>query len=119
MAACDMVLLWIPTAGVLSWESMEETISFFVHATMSRTFENVAQPGVLTSSLDGKFVESVEGIYFPGPEHGTDSLDSGTGPEVHGIVEDRSAAADGPKLPAVPREHHVQAAEWTFIMFAS
>ena len=103
---------------MLSWESMQEAKSFFVHAAMSRTFENVAQPGVFTSSFDGKFVETVEGIYFPGPEHGTYSLDSGTGPEFQWIVEDRSAAANWPKLPAVAREHHVQTAEWTFIMFA-
>ena len=54
---------------MLRVEAVQEAEGLFIQASVSRSSENVAEPGIFASSLNGEFEEAVKGIYISGPEH--------------------------------------------------
>ena len=86
---------------MLSGEAVQETEGLFIQASVSRSSENVVEPGVFASSFDGELQETVEGICSRGPEQCCKVLDSRVFLHRQRIVEDRTAAANWTKLPSV------------------
>ena len=86
---------------MLRGEAVQEAERLFIQASVSRSSENVAEPGIFASSLDGELQETVEGICSRGPEQCCKVLDSRVFLHRQRIVEDRTAAANWAKLPSV------------------
>ena len=98
---------------MLSREAVQETKGLFIQASMPRASEDVAEPGIFASSLDGELQETVEGICSRGPEQCCKVLDSRVFLHRQRIVEDRTAAANWTKLPSISRCHYVETSERT------
>ena len=86
---------------MLRGEAVQEAERLFIQTSVSRSSENVAEPGIFASSLDGELQETVEGICSRGPEQCCKVLDSRVFLHRQRIVEDRTAAANWAKLPSV------------------
>ena len=86
---------------MLRGEAVQETERLLVQASMPRASEDVAEPEIFASSLDGELQETVEGICSRGPEQCCKVLDSRVFLHRQRIVEDRTAAANWAKLPSV------------------